>query len=69
MPYYTVAGDSLDDGQAHSPLGVFRQLDDCRQKRLRQLLDANYFIDAIQIADDVQAHLGTLVLELREEQR
>lgn len=34
-------GNVLNDSQAHSPLLVFGQLDDCRQERLREQIDAD----------------------------
>ena len=61
-------GHVLDDGEAHPPLGVLGQLDDGRQEGLGQLLDADHFVDAVQVGDDVEADLGALVLQLAQEQ-
>ena len=54
----------LDNGETHTPLGVLGQLDNGRQQALRQSLDANHLVDAVQVGDDVQAHFGAFVLEL-----
>lgn len=53
-------GHVLDNGQADPPLGVLGQFHDGRQQRLRQLADADHVIDAVQVGDDVEAHLGAL---------
>ena len=47
----------FDDRQADAPLVVLRQFHDRRQKRLRQLANADHFIHAVQIRDDVQTDL------------
>ena len=59
----------LDDGEAHAPLGVLGELHYRRQQRLRQRLHADHLVHTVQVADDVEAHLGTLVLELGEKER
>lgn len=53
----------LDDREAHAPVAVLRELDDRRQERLRQQVDADHRVDLVELADDVQADLGELVLE------
>merc|ERR1719362_1323737 len=62
-------GHVLYDGQPHAPLGVLRELHNGGQKTLAELLDANNLVDAVQVRDDVQSHVGTLVLQLRQEER
>ena len=59
----------LDDGEPDPPLGVLCQLDDGGEERLGELLDADDLVDAVEVGDDVEAHLGVLVLQLGEEQR
>lgn len=53
-------GHVLNDGQPHSPLGIFSQLHNGRQQGLGQLSDANHLIHAVQVGDDVQPHLRAL---------
>jgi len=53
-------GHVLYDGQADPPLGVLGQLHDGGQQGLGQLADADHFVHAVQVGDDVQAHLGAL---------
>lgn len=53
-------GHVLDDGQPHSPLGIFSQLHNGRQQGLGQLSDANHLIHAVQVGNDVQPHLRAL---------
>ena len=53
-------GHVLDDGQADPPLGVLGQLHDGGQQGLGQLADADHLVDAVQVGDDVQAHLRAL---------
>ena len=38
------------------------------KKALAELLDADHLIDAVQVGDDVQPHVGALILQLRQEQ-
>ena len=58
----------LYDGQSDPPLGVLRQLHYSGQQRLAQLLDADDLVDTVEVGDDVQPHVGALVLQLREEE-
>lgn len=51
----------LDDCQTHAPLVVFCELDYGRQQRLRQLLDPNHRVHAVQVRNDVQSHFRALV--------
>ena len=58
----------LDDGQPDPPLGVLCQLHDGWEERLAQLLDADDLVDTIEVGDDVETNIWTLVLELRQEE-
>ena len=61
-------GHVLDDGQPDPPLGVLCQLHDGWEERLAQLLDANDLVDTIEVGDDVETNIWTLVLELGQEE-
>lgn len=54
-------GHVLYDGQADPPLGVLGELHDGWQERLGELTDADHLVDTVQVGDDVETHLGTLV--------
>lgn len=53
-------GHVLYDGEAHPPLGVLRQLHDGGQQGLGQLADADHLVHAVQVGNNVEAHLGAL---------
>lgn len=53
-------GHVLNDCQPHSPLGILCQLHNGWQQRLGKLPDANHFVHAVQVGDDVQPDLRAL---------
>ena len=57
----------LDDGQAHSPLLVFRKLDDGREKGLREQVNADNIVDLFELRDDIEADVREVVFEHLEE--
>lgn len=61
--------DVLDDGEADAPVAVLGELDDGREERLREEVDADDGVHLVELADDVQPDLRELVLEEEEEER
>jgi hypothetical protein len=62
-------GHVLNDGETHSPFSVTGQLHDRRQKRLRELLNSNNFVDTVEVGNNVEAHFRAVVLQLQKEKR
>ena len=60
--------DVLDDGEAHAPLSVLRELGDGGEERLGEEVDADDRVERVQRGDEVEAHLGELVLEELQEE-
>lgn len=50
----------LNYSQTHPPFGIFRQFHNSGQQGLRKLANAYHLVNAVQVGDDVQAHLRTL---------
>eukprot|EP00128_Syssomonas_multiformis_P009478 Colp12_sorted_trinity150504_noHs@19184 len=59
----------LNDGKTNTPLAIFGQLNDGRQKRLGQKINTNNLVDRVKLGDDVETYFRELVLQKLEEQR
>ena len=57
----------LYNGQPDTPLFIFRQLHDSGKQALREQFDADDIVHLLKLGDDVQTHIGEVVLEHLQE--
>lgn len=59
----------LNDGLSHAPLLVFGKVNDGRQKRLREQVNADNVVDELELAYQLEPDIALIVFEQLEEKR
>ena len=53
----------LQNGETNAPFGILSKFNNGWHECLGEDLEANHLVDTLDVRDDIQPHLGTVVFE------